>query len=161
MSEACVLASTPVEGVRLVRINRPEKLNALNGEVMAGLGAVFAAADGDDGVRVVVLTGEGRAFSAGADIAAMADGRGLAAYEAAERRAAWSQIERFPKPLIAAVHGVCIGGGLELALLADIVIAAPEARFGLGETRLGLMPGDGGTQRVPRLIGPQRAARTS
>lgn len=157
MSET-VLVSAPVSGVRLVQINRPEQRNALNVETIAALGQVFSASETDDDVRCIVLTGDQRAFSAGADIAEMG-ANGFAALERPERRAGWSVMERYSKPLLAAAEGLAFGGGLELLLLADIAVAGRSTRLGLPETRIGLIPGDGGTQRLTRLIGRARATR--
>jgi enoyl-CoA hydratase len=153
-----VIVSAPRDGVLLIRINRPERRNALNIETICRLGEAFAQAETDDRVRCAVLTGDQKAFSAGADISEMSK-HGFAALERPERRAAWTTIERFCKPLVAAAEGLAFGGGLELLMLADIAIAGRTARFGLPEVRIGLIPGDGGTQRLPRLIGRARATR--
>src|SRR5690606_1687130 len=106
----------------------------------------------DPGIGCVVLTGAGRAFAAGADISDML-ARGVASYADPERLANWRGIEAFPKPIIAAVNGYALGGGLELALVCDIIIASDTARFGTPEIKIGSFPGDGGTQRLPRLVG--------
>jgi len=132
-------------------MNRPEKLNALSLELLGALQSALASAERDDSVRCVILTGTGRAFCAGADIADMS--RGIAAYEDPERIAAQTAVATFPKPLIAALNGYALGGGLELAMMCDIVIVADNARLGLPEINLGAFPGDGGTQRLPRLTG--------
>lgn len=144
-------------GVAVVTIDRP-KVNALNHEVLAGLDAAFAALAKDDELRAVVLTGAGRFFVAGADIAAMKD---LSATEA-ERFAAYGQavfarIAALPVPVIAAVHGMALGGGCELAMACDIVLAGDKAVFGQPEVKLGVIPGFGGTQRLVRRVGVTRA----
>ena len=139
--------------VSLIRLNRPDAMNALNSTLMGELAAALTALDRDDGVRVLVLTGSDRAFAAGADIKEMSD-KGFAqifrdnlfADEAGRIRAT-------RKPLIAAVAGHCLGGGCELAMLCDFIIAADSARFGQPEINLGVIPGIGGTQRLTRLIG--------
>lgn len=139
-------------GVLLLTLNRPEKLNALSKQLLAELAAALSEADNDPAVGAVVLTGKGRAFSAGADITDMLD-RGVESYSDPERLHRWATIDQFDKPIIAAVNGYAMGGGLELALMCDIILAAEEARFACPEIRLGAFPGDGGTQRLPRAVG--------
>jgi enoyl-CoA hydratase/carnithine racemase len=136
----------------LITLNRPEKLNALSKELLADLRDELARAEADDTVHCVVLTGAGRAFAAGADIADML-ARGVESYADPNRLDNWRQIEAFAKPIIAAVNGYALGGGLELALLCDILIASDSAFFGTPEIKIGSFPGDGGTQRLPRLVG--------
>jgi enoyl-CoA hydratase len=155
---ALVLVSRARPGVRLIGLNRPEKRNALSTALVVELAAAFDEARGDDEVRCVVLTGDERAFSAGADIREMADG-GLAALADERRLAAWDAIQAFPKPMVAAVNGVCLGGGNELAMLADIVVAGETARFGQPEINIGILPGDGATQRLARAVGRSLAMR--
>jgi enoyl-CoA hydratase len=138
--------------VLLGTLNRPEKLNALSKELLEQLASIVAEAERDGGIACVVLTGAGRAFTAGADISDML-ARGVQSYADPERLACWRAIEGFTKPIIAAVNGVALGGGLELALLCDIVIAAEGATFATPEIKIGAFPGDGGTQRLPRLVG--------
>jgi enoyl-CoA hydratase len=150
--EQLVLADRPSEGVLLLRLNRPEKLNALSKTLLGVLRDRLAAAEADDSVRCVVLTGAGRAFAAGADMSDMLE-RGVASYADPERLACWRAIEGFAKPIIAAVNGYALGGGLELTLLCDIVIAAEGAKFATPEIKIGSFPGDGGTQRLPRIVG--------
>lgn len=142
--------------VGLITLNRPKALNALNGQVIAELNAALRAFDADDAVGAVVLTGSERAFAAGADINEFA---GKTAVEMLEgyRFAQWERIRKFPKPIIAAVSGFCLGGGCELAMTCDIILATETARFGQPEINLGIMPGAGGTQRLPRLVGKGRA----
>ncbi|HVL48360.1 MAG TPA: enoyl-CoA hydratase-related protein [Candidatus Thermoplasmatota archaeon] len=157
---ALPLVRTEVENhVAVVTIDRPDALNALNGQVLADLEAAFAALAKDDDVRAVVLTGEGqKAFVAGADIRFMATKTPLEAraFTAMGQRV-FRAIETFPRPVIAAVNGFALGGGLELAMSCDIVVASENAQFGLPEVTLGIHPGFGGTQRLPRLIGPMKA----
>lgn len=147
------------EGVGWIILNRPEAMNAVNDALRAGLPQALAAMEADPAVRVIVLAGNGdRAFCVGADIREQRAPE--TAIEAHARLAAMRWITGFAtaeKPVIAAVHGFCLGGGLELALAADIRIASPDAAFGLPETALGLIPGGGGTQRLARLVGVGRA----
>jgi enoyl-CoA hydratase len=138
--------------VALLTLDRPDALNALSNDLMAALCDGLDEVTGDDGLRVAVLTGAGRAFAAGADVAAMADTTAIELL-VGDRVGRWDRVRRFPKPLIAAVHGFCLGGGCELAMTCDIVIAAEDARFGQPETNLGIIPGAGGTQRTTRTLG--------
>lgn len=147
-----VLSNTPQAGVRVLTLNRPEKLNALSKELLAQLEAHLSDAAADATVGCVVITGNGRAFAAGADITDMLE-RGVASYVDPDRLKVWAAIEGFPKPMIAAVNGYALGGGLELALLCDILIASASASFATPEIKIGSFPGDGGTQRLPRLVG--------
>jgi enoyl-CoA hydratase len=153
-----LLQQRPAPGVLLLTLNRPDKRNALNRALVYALDEALVAAAADEDVGCVVLTGDPRAFSAGADIHDQhAHGAGVALSE--ERLAAWQRIADFEKPCIAAVNGYCLGGGNELAMMADFIIAGRNAVFGQPEINLGIFPGDGGTQRLPRLIGAQNAAR--
>jgi enoyl-CoA hydratase/carnithine racemase len=138
--------------VALLRLNRPEALNALSDDVLEALCTALGAAEQSPEVRCVVLCGAGRAFAAGADVAGL---RELSAEEvlSGARADRWARLRASRLPVIAAVHGWCLGGGCELALTCDIVLAAENARFGLPETGLGLIPGAGGTQRLPRIAG--------
>lgn len=138
--------------VALLRLNRASVLNALSDEVLAALCAELDVVDAAEDVRCVVLCGAGRAFAAGADVAGL---REMVPAEVlgGERGRRWQRLRAVGVPVIAAVHGWCLGGGCELALTCDIVLAAEDARFGLPETGLGLIPGAGGTQRLPRAAG--------
>jgi enoyl-CoA hydratase len=138
--------------VAVVRLNRPEARNALSDALMDELVARLTELDADGEVRCIVLAGDQRAFAAGADIAELAAATAVELYQA-PRVARWDAIRKLSTPLVAAVSGWCLGGGCELALTCDIVIAASDARFGLPETGLGLIPGAGGTQRMPRVAG--------
>ncbi|MBI2407717.1 MAG: enoyl-CoA hydratase/isomerase family protein [Gemmatimonadetes bacterium] len=149
-----------VDRIATVTINRPDKLNALNAHVFDELDGVFTAFTTDPLVAAVIVTGAGRAFVAGADIAEIAalDVAGLERLSA-RGQSVFNKIERLPKPVIAAVNGFALGGGCELALACHIRVASEHAKFGLPEVKLGLIPGYGGTQRLPRLIGRARALR--
>ena len=148
------------EGVAVVTMNRPQALNAFNSEQLDLLAAAFHALSQDRAVRVVILTGAGdRAFAAGADIkemVALTPAQGLAFGR--NGQAVTSAVERLPQPVIAAVNGYAFGGGCELAIACDIRLASENARFAQPEVGLGIPPGWGGTQRLPRLIGPGLAA---
>lgn len=147
-----VLGERPAPGVLRLTLNRPDKLNALSKDLLGELTGLLRDALEDASVGCVILTGAGRAFSAGADISDMLE-RGVASYADPERLARWAEIQDFPKPIIAAVNGFALGGGLELALLCDIILAADTAKFATPEINIGSFPGDGGTQRLPRLVG--------
>lgn len=142
----------------IITVDRPEALNALNNDVLHDLAAAIEQVEGDPGVRVVILTGAGRAFIAGADIGVMAKVTAIEsrAYTKLGQKVA-RELERMEKPVIAAINGFAFGGGLELALACDILLASEHAQFGLPEVTLGIHPGFGGTQRLPRLIGAAKA----
>lgn len=147
------------QGVCVVTLDRPDKLNALNGPLVEGLAEVFTALDYRDDVRVVILTGAGdKAFCAGADLKERAT---MSESEVRKRiddyGRSFGEIERLSKPVLCAINGYAFGGGLELALTADIRLMASETKIGLTELKLGIIPGAGGTQRLPRLIGASRA----
>ncbi|MSM39907.1 MAG: crotonase [Geobacter sp.] len=148
-----------VEEIAVVTVNRPAALNALTMATLEELNGLVEEIDGNRGIRVAILTGAGtKAFVAGADIAMMRDMTPAQARDMALRaHRVFSAIERSPKPFIAAVNGYALGGGCELAMCCDIRIAAQTARFGQPEINLGIIPGFGGTQRLPRLIGKGRA----
>ena len=142
--------------IGLVTLDRPDVLNALNQATMNELVDALEAFDRNDGVRCVVLAGSGRAFAAGADIKEMA-GATAAQMLSGYRFQQWERIRQVAKPLIAAVHGPALGGGCELSMLCDIIVASENAQFGQPEINLGLMPGAGGTQRLTRAVGKYRA----
>ncbi len=142
--------------VALLRFNRPRQLNALNGQVMDQLCSALEALDRDDAIRVMVVTGSERAFAAGADIGEMATATAVEMLRA-NRIAQWDRVRRIGKPVIAAVNGWCLGGGCELAMALDLIIAGEGARFGQPEINLGVIPGAGGTQRLTRAVGKSRA----
>ena len=142
--------------VTVLRMNRPDVLNALNGELMEALTTRLTALDGDPEVRVVVLTGHDRAFAAGADIAELVGNTPVTIQEL-PMLAYWERIRQFSKPLIAAVSGWALGGGMELMMACDMVIAGDTARFGQPEVKIGIMPGVGGTQRLTKTVGKARA----
>lgn len=143
--------------VGLITLNRPRQLNALNDALMDALGAALLDFDGDPGIGAIVITGNAKAFAAGADIEAMADWSFMDVCQGAFITRNWETIRRVRKPVIAAVAGHAVGGGCELALACDIVIAAESAKFALPEIRLAMLPGAGGTQRLPRAIGKAKA----
>ncbi len=146
------------DGVALITINRPEALNAMNVAVLGELSAAIEQVESDDEVRVLVITGAGRAFVAGADIAHMCDFSPEQAKEWSELgQRTLGKIENMKKPVIAAVNGYALGGGTELALACDLRVASDGAVFGQPEVKLGMIAGFGGTQRLTRLVGPGRA----
>jgi len=140
--------------IGIVTVNRPEALNALNATVLEELSDIFGRIDADESIGIVILTGEGRAFVAGADIAAMKE---MSALEGRafmiKGQTVMQKIENLSKPVIAAVNGFALGGGCELAMACDFRFASEKAKFGQPEVNLGIIPGFGGTQRLPRLVG--------
>ena len=160
MSDALILTETHGDGERrtaLIRLNRPKQLNALNDALMDQLGAALLAFDRDDGIGCIVITGNDKAFAAGADIGAMATKTYMDAYKGDFITRNWETIRQVRKPVVAAVAGFALGGGCELAMMCDIVIAADSAKFGQPEIKLGIIPGAGGTQRLPRAVGKAKA----
>jgi enoyl-CoA hydratase len=155
MSDELVLPSM-AGAVATLTLNRPKALNALSAELMSQLADLFEALDADATVRCIILTGGPRVFAAGADIKGMVE-RSPTALLDARSSAAWDRIRRCRKPIIAAVSGYALGGGCELAMLCDMIVASETAQFGQPEINLGIMPGAGGTQRLARAIGPYRA----
>lgn len=143
--------------VGLITLDRPKQLNALNDALMDELGQALLAFDADGDIGAIVLTGSAKAFAAGADIAAMARWDYMDVYRTEFIGRNWETIRRVRKPVIAAVAGFALGGGCELAMMCDIVIAADTARFGQPEIRLGVIPGAGGTQRLPRAVSKAKA----
>src|SRR6266851_6471177 len=143
--------------VGIVTLNRQQALNALNAALIAELGAAFDDLEADPAIGAIVLTGNDKAFAAGADIKEMADKTYMQAYSEDFITRGWERVAQCRKPVIAAVAGFALGGGCEVAMMCDIVIAAETARFGQPELQLGTMPGAGGTQRLPRFIGKAKA----
>ena len=152
------LISTEQKGrVGVITLNRPKQLNALNAQLMQELGVALHGYDANQGIGAILITGSEKAFAAGADIGAMKDFSYMDAFMQDYITRDWEHIRRIRKPVIAAVSGYALGGGNELAMMCDIVIAAENARFGQPEINLGIMPGAGGTQRLPRAVGKAKA----
>jgi enoyl-CoA hydratase len=144
------------EPIAILLLNRPESLNALTDELMAELVARLEELDDDEGIRCIVLGGSERAFAAGADIGQLAEATPMEMYHA-RRVDRWDAIRRVRTPVVAAVSGFCLGGGNELAMACDLIVASETARFGQPETGLGIIPGAGGTQRLTRAVGKPKA----
>jgi enoyl-CoA hydratase len=141
----------------LITLNRPKQLNALNDGLMNELGAAMKAFDADEAIGCIVVTGSEKAFAAGADIGAMASWTYMDVYKSDYITRNWETIRTIRKPVIAAVAGFALGGGCELAMMCDFIIAADSAKFGQPEIKLGIIPGAGGTQRLPRAVGKAKA----
>ena len=161
MTYQCIII-TAVEGqgarkTGLITLNRPKQLNALNDQLMDELGQASLAFDADDGIGCIVLTGSERAFAAGADIPTMQPHSFISAFKSGLISKNWETILQVRKPVIAAVAGFALGGGCELAMMCDFIIAADSAKFGQPEIKLGIIPGAGGTQRLPRAISKSKA----
>jgi enoyl-CoA hydratase len=152
------LITVRTEGrVGIITLNRPKQLNALNGPLMDELGAALKTFDADPEIGCMILTGSEKAFAAGADIAAMANYSFADVYNGDYITRNWETIRTIRKPVIAAVSGFALGGGCELAMMCDFIIAADNAQFGQPEIKIGIMPGAGGTQRLPRAVGKSKA----
>lgn len=152
------LIERPVDFVGLIRLNRPKQLNALNQATFDELHAALIRFAADDTVRVVILTGNEKAFAAGSDISEMQDKSAVDMLDYGEHRMQqWDYLRTYPKPLIAAVSGWCLGGGNELAMACDMIVASETAKFGQPEISLAIMPGAGGTQRLARAVGKMLA----
>jgi enoyl-CoA hydratase len=158
MTVPVVIVERPAGGVGLIRINRPEARNALNMEVRRLIAQHLAEMGEDEATRCVVLTGNEKGFAAGADIKEMA-GAGTIDMLLRGTHKLWRAIAACPKPVIAAVNGFALGGGCELAMTCDIIIAGESARFGQPEVKIGIIPGGGGTQRLARAVGKYKAMR--
>lgn len=141
----------------VITLNRPKQLNALNDQLMDELGAALLAYDADDSIGCIVITGSEKAFAAGADISVMAKLGYPEAYTRDFITRNWETLRRIRKPVIAAVSGFALGGGCELAMMCDFIIASDTAKFGQPEIKLGIIPGAGGTQRLPRAVGKAKA----
>ncbi len=146
----------PDPPIAVVRLNRPKVLNALNNDLIREVVDAFEALDADDGIRCMILTGNDRAFAAGADIGEMADAS-VVKYLRNDQFAHWDRMRRIRKPIIAAVSGYALGGGCEIALTCDMIVASETARFGQPEINIGVIPGAGGTQRWAQAVGKARA----
>ena len=153
-----VLVERPSDNVALVRINRPEARNALNMEVRRLIALRMAEVAEEEAVRCIVLTGNDKAFAAGADIKEMANAGTIEMLQRGTLKL-WSSIAACPKPVIAAVNGFALGGGCELAMTCDIIVAGESAKFGQPEVKIGIIPGGGGTQRLTRAVGKYKAMR--
>ena len=152
-----IIVEPATDGVVLIRLNRPEALNALNAQLLTELSSCVEALERDDDVRCLVLTGSDKAFAAGADIKEMAQLTYAQAFRQDLFTETSERITRSRKPIVAAVAGYALGGGCELAMMCDFIIAAETAKFGQPEINLGVMPGIGGTQRLTRLVGKSKA----
>jgi enoyl-CoA hydratase len=157
MSYELIQVRTEAEKVGIITLNRPKQLNALNSELMVEMGTALKAFDADPHIGCIILTGNEKAFAAGADIGAMATYSYADVYKNDYITRDWETLRSIRKPIIAAVSGFALGGGCEVAMMCDIIIAADNARFGQPEIKLGIIPGAGGTQRLPRAIGKAKA----
>ena len=157
MAYELIEVRTEAGKVGIVTLNRPKQLNALNEQLMDELGAALKAFDADEAIGCIVVTGSEKAFAAGADIGAMATYGFADVYKGDFITRNWETVRSVRKPVIAAVSGFCLGGGCELAMSCDFIIAADNAKFGQPEIKLGIIPGAGGTQRLPRAVGKSKA----
>ena len=157
MTYEMIQVRTEAGRVGVVTLNRPKQLNALNDQLMDELGAALKSFDADAAIGCIVITGSEKAFAAGADIGAMASYTFADVYKGDYITRNWEQLRQVRKPVIAAVSGFALGGGCELAMMCDFIIAADNARFGQPEIKLGIIPGAGGTQRLPRAVGKAKA----
>ena len=157
MAYETIEVRTEAGKVGIVKLNRPKQLNALNDALMDELGSALKAFDADDAIGCIIITGSERAFAAGADIGAIASYSFADVYKGDYITRNWEIIRSIRKPVIAAVSGFALGGGCELAMMCDFIIAADNAKFGQPEIKLGIIPGAGGTQRLPRAVGKSKA----
>ena len=157
MAYETIEVHTEGEKVGIITLNRPKQLNALNDQLMNELGEALKAFDADEKIGCMIITGSEKAFAAGADIGAMAKYSFADAYKGDYITRNWEAIRSIRKPVIAAVSGFALGGGCELAMMCDFIIAADNAKFGQPEIKLGVIPGAGGTQRLPRAVGKSKA----
>jgi enoyl-CoA hydratase len=157
MAYETIETRTEAGKVGIITLNRPKQLNALNDQLMDELGAALKAFDADDAIGCIIVTGSGKAFAAGADIGAMQTYGFADVYKGEYISRNWETIRTVRKPVIAAVAGFALGGGCEVAMMCDFIIAADNAKFGQPEIKLGIIPGSGGTQRLPRALGKSKA----
>jgi enoyl-CoA hydratase len=157
MNYEMITVRTEGDKVGIVTLNRPKQLNALNDQLMTELGDALKAFDANEAIGCMIITGSEKAFAAGADIGAMANYSFADAYKGDYITRNWEHIRAIRKPVIAAVSGFALGGGCELAMMCDFIIAADNAKFGQPEIKLGIIPGAGGTQRLPRAVGKAKA----
>ena len=157
MNYECIITRTEGDSVAVITLNRPKQLNALNDQLMDELGHALKGFDADPAIGCVVITGSEKAFAAGADIGAMAQFSFADAYKGDFITRNWETLRSIRIPVIAAVSGFALGGGCELAMMCDFIIASDTARFGQPEIKLGIIPGAGGTQRLPRAVGKSKA----
>ncbi|NMM21622.1 MAG: enoyl-CoA hydratase [Rhodoferax sp.] len=157
MNYELINVRTEADKVGIITLNRPKQLNALNDQLMTELGTALKAFDADPAIGCMIITGSEKAFAAGADIGAMASYTFADVFKGDYITRNWEQIRLIRKPVIAAVSGFALGGGCELAMMCDFIIAADNARFGQPEIKLGVIPGAGGTQRLPRAVGKAKA----
>lgn len=157
MTYETLLIESPAQGVGLIRLNRPRQYNALNSTLLIELGHALENFEQDGAIGAVIITGSEKAFAAGADIAEMVGISGQEMLEMVEASTGWRAISTFSKPTVCAVSGMALGGGFELALQCDILLATKGAKFALPEVNLGVIPGAGGTQRVARIVGKSLA----
>lgn len=157
MSYQLIQVRTEADKVGIITLNRPKQLNALNSELMVEMGTALKLFDADPHIGCIILTGNEKAFAAGADIGAMATYSYADVYKNDYITRDWETLRSIRKPIIAAVSGFALGGGCEVAMMCDIIISADNARFGQPEIKLGIIPGAGGTQRLPRAIGKAKA----
>jgi enoyl-CoA hydratase len=157
MNYEMITVRTEGDKVGIITLNRPKQLNALNDQLMTELGDALKAFDANEAIGCMIITGSEKAFAAGADIGAMANFSFADAYKGDYITRNWEHIRSVRKPVIAAVSGFALGGGCELAMMCDFIIAADNAKFGQPEIKLGIIPGAGGTQRLPRAVGKAKA----
>ena len=157
MNYECITTRLEADKVAIITLSRPKQLNALNDQLMDELGHALKGFDADPAIGCIVITGSEKAFAAGADISAMAKFSFADAYKGDFITRNWETIRNIRKPVIAAVSGFALGGGCELAMMCDFIIASDTAKFGQPEIKLGIIPGAGGTQRLPRAVGKAKA----
>ena len=157
MTYECIITRVEAEKVAIITLNRPKALNALNDQLMTELGQALRGFEADEAIGCIIITGSEKAFAAGADISAMAKYSFTEVYKSNFITRNWETMREIRKPVIAAVSGFALGGGCELAMMCDFIIASDTAKFGQPEIKLGIIPGAGGTQRLPRAVGKSKA----